>query len=151
MSGYGQSQLPWLVSNGRAIGVKMRNGDEMMLPFFSTDGMSLTDIAGNPFTPATAPDVQKVAPASGATVQMTDTALNGTLLVAPAAALASLTVALPTEVNSRLGQIRRIATTKAISTLTVTGATILNTVGSLSAGDCVQFLKIDTNTWTRIV
>lgn len=153
MSGYRMTRVPMLVDeNNRPYGFKMQTGDEIPLVFLTADGKSLAGADGQPFTPVIAPNIQKVSPATGSTVQMTDTALDGTLYVNPAAALAALTIILPSEANSRLGQVRRIATSKAIMALTLTGATnILSTVGSLSAGDCVQFLKIDANTWTRIV
>lgn len=152
MSGYRMTRVPMLVDeNNRPYGFKMQTGDEIPLAFLTADGKSLADAAGNAFTPVIAPNIQKVAPASGATVQMNDTALDGTLYIAPAAALAALTINLPSEANSRLGQVRRIATNKAITALSITGATLLSTVSSLSAGDCVSFLKIDANTWTRIV
>lgn len=151
MSGFTMGRIPLLFNGVRPIGFKQADGTEVFIPILSADGMRLLDKDGNTLSIIPGPSVQKVVPASGDSVQMEDTMRDGTLLVAPAAGISSLTVALPSELNSRLGQVRRIASTKAVTTLNITGATILNTVGSLSAGDCVQFLKIDTNTWTRII
>lgn len=152
MTGFRMARVPLLIDDtGRPYGFKMMGGEEIPIAFLTADGKSLADSTGNPFTPIIAPNIQKVAPNSGDTIQMADTALDGTLLIAPAAALASLTIILPTEAKSRLGQIRRIATTKAISALTLTGATsIMNTVSSLNGGDCVQYEKVDSNTWFKL-
>lgn len=152
MSGYRMTRVPMLVDdNSRPYGFKMQTGDEIPLVFLTADGQSLAKSDGQPFTPVIAPNIQKVVPASGDTIQMTDTALDGTLLIAPATALASLTIILPTDAKSRLGQIRRIATTKAITALTLTGAvSIMNAITSMSGGDCVQYEKVDNNTWFKI-
>lgn len=153
MSGYRMTRVPMLVDDsGRPYGFKMQTGDEIPLAFLTSDGKSLADATGQPFTPVIAPNIQKVVPNSGDTIQMSATALDGTLLIAPAAALASLTINLPPEAVSRLGQVRRIATTKAIAALTLTGATsIMNAVTSLSGGDCVQYQKADSNTWFKLL
>lgn len=150
--GFRIQTLPFLVNpQGRPVGVKTVMGDDVLLAFLSQDGRSFVDSMGNPFTPVIAPNIQKEAPVNGSTVIMSDTGLDGTLYIAPATTISALTLVLPTEANTRLGQIRRIATNKMITGLTITGGTLLSTVTSLSAGDCVSFLKIDANTWTRIV
>lgn len=152
MTGFRQMQFPFLVDpSGRLQGVRMMDGTEVPFVFLTQDGQSLARADGQPFTPVIAPNIQKVAPVTGANVQMTDNALDGTLYINPAAALANLTITLPSDANSRLGQIRRIATNKAIASLTLTGAaSIMNAVTSMSGGDCVQFQKIDSNTWFLI-
>lgn len=152
MSGWRMGRMSWLMNGDRPIGVKQQDGVEIMLPFLSADGLSLIDASGNAFTPVIAPNVQKVVPVNGDTVQMLDTGLDGTLFLAPAAALTSLNIILPTDAKSRIGQIRRIAANKAVTGINLTGAaTMLSTITGLAAGDCVSFLKIDANTWTRIV
>lgn len=152
MTGFTLGRISWLFNGARPVGVKQVDGIEIMMPFLSADGLSLIDSSGNPFTPVIAPNVQKVSPVSGDTIQMFDTGLDGTLFIAPVAALTSLMIILPTDIKSRVGQIRRIAANKAVNGINITGAaTMLSTITSLAAGDCVSFLKIDANTWTRIV
>lgn len=93
---------------------------------------------------------QAAAPASGATVQMTDNNKDGILLLSPAATLAALTVVLPAEANTRIGQVRRIFTSQNITALTIQGATtIYNNVTTMAAGDAVAFVKVDVNMWAR--
>lgn len=151
-SGFRIQTLPFLVNpQGRPVGVKTIMGEDVLLAFLSPDGRSFVDSLGNQFTPVIAPNIQKVAPLPGETVQMTDNGLDGTLYISPAGTLSMLNIVLPSEAYSRMGQIRRIATNKMISGINLSGATLLSTITSLSAGDCVSFLKIDTNTWTRIV
>lgn len=97
------------------------------------------------------PTVQNSAPASGATVQMNDTAIDNTLNLSPAATLAALTVNFPTEANSRIGQIIRIGSTKTITLLTLAGATtIFNAIATLAPGDLFSFQKTAANTWQRM-
>lgn len=94
---------------------------------------------------------QSVVPTSGQTVQVTDNAIDTLLVLSPAALLAALTVALPSDVNSRINQIVRIATMKAITILTVTGATsIMNAPTSLILGGSVSFQKVAANTWVKL-
>lgn len=151
MSGYQTNRVTGLFQGARFVGVRQFDGTEMLLAGISSDGLSLTGPDGSMFTPLSPPDVQKVTPASGDTVQMTDSGYNGTLYIAATATLAALTIALPTETHSRIGQIRRIASKVAVNSVTITGAIMLSTIGSLAAGDCPQFVKIDVNTWTRII
>jgi hypothetical protein len=91
--------------------------------------------------------VQPVTPTSGQTVQMTDNSTDGTLFITPAGTLATLTVLFPTDANSVLGQIRFVGTTQAITSITMSGATILNVFSSMNANDCFGFQKVTTNTW----
>lgn len=95
---------------------------------------------------------QAASPATGATVQMTSDNTDGVLVLTPSATLATLTVALPTDASSVNLQVRRIFSSKAITALTINGATtIYNTVTAMNAGDCVAFMKISSNTWTRLI
>jgi hypothetical protein len=95
--------------------------------------------------------IQSVSPTAGLTVQMQDDAADGSLNLSPAGLLLTLTVTLPSEANSRIGQVRRLSTTQAVTTLTVNGAaSILNNVTTLALGGTVAFEKIAANTWVRI-
>ncbi len=103
-------------------------------------------------SPLGAPAVQAASPTAGQTVVMTDSAVDGTLYLTPAGTLATLTVTLPTEVNSRIGQIRRIGTSQALTLLTIGGATtILGNVTTLALGASASFQKVAANTWIRVV
>jgi len=96
--------------------------------------------------------VQPVTPTTGQTVQMTDDSRNGTLVLSPAGTLATLTVVLPSDANSVVGQYRSVSSTKAITLLTVNGATtIFNAPTVMSAGDLVTFKKTAPNTWMRTI
>lgn len=100
---------------------------------------------------AIVPVVQNAAPTAGQTVVMTDDANDGTLVLTPAGVLATLTVTLPSEANSRIGQIRRLASRQAITALTLNGATtILNGATALLLNDCFSYQKVAANTWVRL-
>ena len=94
--------------------------------------------------------IQAASPTTGTTVLMQDDDMDGTLVLTPAGSLLALTVTFPSDANSRIGQIRRITTTQAITTLTLNGASsILNTVTTLALGGSCAFEKIAANTWAR--
>lgn len=94
--------------------------------------------------------IQTVVPTNGQTIQLTDDNTSGTIWLNPAGTLATLTLTMPTDAKSDLGQIRRIATSKAITSLTMNGATILNALTTMSANDCFEYQKVDVNTWVRM-
>ena len=90
-------------------------------------------------------------PTSGGTVQVTNTAMHGLTVINPAGALATLTVSLPADAQSTVGQIERIAFLKAITALTINGATtILGAPLAAAIGDNIGFQKAAANTWTRM-
>lgn len=91
--------------------------------------------------------IQNVTPTNGQTVQMADNRSDGTLFLTPAAPLASLIIAFPSDANSTLGQIRFIGCTQAITSLSMTGAVFLNMITSLNANDFYAFQKVLPNTW----
>jgi hypothetical protein len=97
-------------------------------------------------------DYQTASPVAAGTVIMNDTPIDGLLYLTPAGSLATLTVTLPTNANSRLGQTRRLSTTQDIVLLTVNvaGGTILNNPTTLSANSSLAFQKVAANTWMRI-
>jgi hypothetical protein len=101
------------------------------------------------------PTVQApVVPTTGQTVNMTDSAQDGILQLSPAGTLAALTVNLPSDAQSQLGQQRTIMCTQIVTALT------LNQIGgsavflgaaltALAANQSVTFTKTAANTWTR--
>lgn len=152
MTGQRMIQLPFLVDQERNLyGVKLQDGREVRFATMTADGLSLADEDGNPFTPVIAPNVQKVTPKTGDTVAMLDTRVDGTLYINAAGMLDLLTVRLPSNANSRIGQTRTITTRMAINDFQLIGANlIMGNVGSLAAEDSVSFRKLDDNTWARI-
>lgn len=99
----------------------------------------------------TKPLVTVVTPTTGQTVSITNDSIDRVLWLTPAGTLLALTVNLPSEATSVIGQVVRIGTTAAITTLTVAGATnILNTVTTLALNGVVSFVKVAANTWVRI-
>lgn len=95
-------------------------------------------------------DFQTATPTTGQTVVMNDNTLDGVLYLTPAGTLATLTVTLPTNANSRLGQIRRLSTTQELTGLTINGGTVLNSPTTLTANGTVAFQKVAASTWMRI-
>lgn len=94
--------------------------------------------------------VQSASPTSGQTVTMEQGGNNTTLWLTPAGPLASLTVSLPGEAVSWMGQLCSVGTSQPITDLTVNNATtIFNNVTTLSAGDLYAFKKVAPNTWSR--
>jgi hypothetical protein len=83
---------------------------------------------------------------------MTQDARDGTLALAPGGTLATLTVNLPSNTVSLTGQRRTIATTQAITAITIqaTGITMLGNVTTLAAGAAVTFEKVSNGYWQRV-
>jgi len=90
-------------------------------------------------------------PSTGGTVTVTNTGLTGLTVVNPAGTLATLSITLPADANSTIGQVERIAFLKSITALTINGATtILGAPVSAVLGDNIGFQKVAANTWTRM-
>lgn len=94
--------------------------------------------------------VEPYAPTAGQTIVLADNANSRMVQLVPAALLATLTVTLPTDANSVIGQVVRISSAKAITLLTVNGATIIGAPVGLILGDNIGFQKIGVNTWSRM-
>lgn len=92
----------------------------------------------------------QIAPASGATVVVPDGAAN-VLMWITSGLLATLTVTLPTDGGSFIGQEVQIGTAGGVTILTLNGpgATILNGITALAAGALNTFEKVAANTWAR--
>lgn len=111
--------------------------------------METSPASGAEVTKSYLHQVQTVVPVNGATVSMTDDDKDGTLHLKPAGALLTLTINVPSNANSRLGQKRCISTTQTITTLTLNGGTLLNGISTINANEHISFRKVDSNTWIR--
>lgn len=94
---------------------------------------------------------QQVAPLTGATIQMATLHHDGTLLINPVGTLPSITVALPADIDSDLGEKREVFSTQTITSFTLTGATtIVGAPSSLDPMGHFTIEKILSNTWVVI-
>lgn len=94
--------------------------------------------------------VTNVSPTSGQTVAFLNASNDQVLWLTPAADLAALTVTLPTDASSRLGQRVNVACNRNITTFAITapgGGSVLNAITSFSQNDCFAFIKVAANTW----
>jgi hypothetical protein len=99
---------------------------------------------------ASAPTIKTATPTTGQTVAFDNASVDQTLYLTPAGTLLLLTVTLPSNGSSVIGQTVTIATTQTLTGLTVNGAaSIINTVTTLLAGS-VSFRKTAANTWVRV-
>lgn len=97
------------------------------------------------------PLVTKIAPTTGQTVAPLTGSVDSTVFIAPAGTLATLTVTIPADGSSTLGDVVTISTTKLLTVLTISGAaTILGGVVALAANESVSYKKTDTDTWVRL-
>lgn len=96
---------------------------------------------------------QNVSPTSGQTTVVPDGsgALRNHLVWAtPAATLAAWTVQLPSDAGSQINDEVSIGSSKAITVLSVTGATTaFNAATLLNIGDLFTLKKVAANTWAR--
>jgi hypothetical protein len=94
--------------------------------------------------------VQTASPASGATVVATPDSTDRLLILTPAATLATLTLTAPADATSRLGQLWCFTSNRDITSLTINGGTINNTITSMLANDSKTYQKTGANTWTQV-
>jgi hypothetical protein len=95
---------------------------------------------------------QSVVPTTGQNVVMTDNDKDGILYLNPAGLLAALTVTLPSNANSKIGEERLIASSKAVTLLTVvnpSGGTVI-APASLALGANIAMRKVADNTWMQV-
>lgn len=136
-----KTQNSFLGGDLRALGVPLLDSTNLLV--------DPNGAAGNLVYPAGA--VQLSTPLTGATVLLTDDASNGTLYVTPAGTIAALTVTLPSEANSKVGEERTIVTSQTITALTVNGATTIHgNVTTLAAGASATFRKLAANIWAKV-
>jgi hypothetical protein len=95
---------------------------------------------------------QTNSPVAAATVVCTDDDKDRVLYLTPAGTLATLTVTLPTNANSRINQVQTIVSSQILTALTISGAglTILGNPTALLAGGSVSLKKVAANTWVRL-
>lgn len=101
----------------------------------------------------TGPVVQEASPSSEYTVAMTTPGMSGLLTIKGGADLASLTIELPLDTETKLMQTRMIVSEVTITSLTVSlsGTTIHGAPDSISPEDPVTLQKVASNIWVRIV
>lgn len=94
----------------------------------------------------------QIAPAAGNNVVIPDGSPN-VLMWITSSLLATLTVTLPTDGGSFVGQEVQIGSANGVAILTLTGpgATILNGLTAMVAGALYTFVKTAANTWARKV
>lgn len=97
------------------------------------------------------PEIQSVVPLNGQTIDMIDSDRDGVIELRPAGNLDELTVNLPSEENSRDGQIRRIYCTFDITDFTLQNADFIGgNITSITGGDFFTFVKVSPNRWARL-
>lgn len=95
--------------------------------------------------------VQAASPTAGQTVVCTADSKHRTLWLTPAGTLATLTVTLPANATSALGQIQRIASNQIVTLLTIDGAaSILGVPTTIGIGETISLQKVAANTWVTI-
>lgn len=96
--------------------------------------------------------VVRYSPATGGTVSFAANSYDQTIFLTPAATLANLTISLPIEGVSRIGQVVRFGSSKAVTLLAVNGASVvLGGQTSLAANTGGSYQKVMANTWIRLV
>lgn len=97
------------------------------------------------------PTIQNATPTAGQTVNITATSSDVVVWLTPAGTLATLTIALPSDGSTQIGQIIRVSTNQLITLLTVNGATnLFNLPTTLALGGNFNLLKVAANTWVRV-
>ncbi len=95
--------------------------------------------------------MQAASPLTGGTVNLTDDERSGFLYLTPAGTIATLTVNLPSEAKSIIGQVKRFVSSQTVTTLTVAqaggglvGIGIPTTIGAAAP---FALVKVAANTW----
>jgi hypothetical protein len=94
------------------------------------------------------PQIQYATPTTGATVNV---ASNGfvKLLINPAGSLLALTVSLPSSPSD--GDVLNLASTRAITTLSMTNGTVIGALTSMAIGTFATYMyHTTTNEWWRV-
>lgn len=91
-------------------------------------------------------------PTEGGTVTLPQKGQDMIVNLNPAANLTAMTLVLPNEANSTMGQRIFVSSTRQITTMTATGiATVNNAQTTFSAGDNYVFFKNKPNVWSRLI
>lgn len=92
-----------------------------------------------------------VTPTTGQTVVMAADNYDRLLWLTPAGTLDTLTVTLPADATSRVGQQVMVGASQVITALTVNGATTIhNPPTSLALGGLVLLVKVASSTWATL-
>lgn len=91
-----------------------------------------------------------VTPTTGQTVAFRNTNDNGTLVIAPAGTIAALTISLPANATSDIGQEIFAAFEQTVTTVTITNGTLMGSPGTASAGEGWLMKKTRASTWTKV-
>lgn len=95
-----------------------------------------------------APAVQTASPVTGAVVTILNGSNNILLVLTPLGTLSTLTVTLPSDGSTVVGQMITVFCTQIITTLTINGATtIYNGPTSFAVGGKFTLQKMSANTW----
>lgn len=97
---------------------------------------------------AAKPSIVTASPTTGATVTLPDQIQDMTAYITPAGTLVALTIALPSDAVTVLGQVIRVFITQAITTLTL--ANIAPALTSVSLNGSFTLQKVAANTWVRL-
>lgn len=94
---------------------------------------------------------QNASPTTGQTVSITATDRDVNLWLSPAGTIAAVTITLPADGVSQIGQVVRIGSSQIVTLVTINGATtIFNSPGNLAVGDNFSIEKVAANTWSRM-
>lgn len=96
----------------------------------------------------TKPSLFTSSPTTGGTVTLPDQTQDMTAYITPAGTLVALTIALPSDAVTVVGQIIRVFITQAITTLTL--ANIAPALASVSLNGSFTLQKVAANTWIRL-
>lgn len=95
------------------------------------------------------PLFQTLAPSTGNTVSAPNVPIDSTTWIAPSGTLLNLTFNLPSDANSRLGQLVAIGFSKIITNLVLANASnIGNPIISAAINDLFTYKKVAADTWT---
>lgn len=95
---------------------------------------------------------QTFTPSTGGTVSASDSSIDQFLIINPATSLASLSLNLPSNASSRIGQLIGITCSQSVASVTLNqiggGASLLSAPAAFLPGDYYLVTKTLANTWT---
>lgn len=95
--------------------------------------------------------VVRYSPATDTVVSFAANDSDQTIFLTPAGTLANLTISLPVEAVSRIGQVVRFGSSKALTNLVINGASVvLAGQTTLAANGTGTYQKVMANTWIRL-
>lgn len=109
--------------------------------------MALHGINASQAVYAAKPSIFTASPTTGQTVALPDQVQDILAYITPAGTLLALTIALPSDSVTVVGQVIRVFLTQAITTLTLANITPALTSVALNGSFTLQ--KVSANTWVR--